>query len=95
MTPAESLAKKLKDGKAPRGDNAGARCQPKHLCNIKELRETLGLTQRDVANAVGSSGPVIHCAEHGHEIYLSLALKLAKFFGLSVEEIWQPLPEPK
>ncbi len=93
MTPAERLAKKLKTAlnAVPHGRKGDVRRPPKYRCKILELRNALGLTQRDVAEGCGTFGPSINEAEHGRELTLSLALKIAAFFGKSVEEIWEPL----
>ncbi len=64
---------------------------PKYRCRILELRNALGLTQRDVAEGCGVEGPTIHEAEHGRELTLAVALRIAAFFGKPVEEIWEPL----
>lgn len=55
---------------------------------ILELRGALGLTTRDVSGATGISNSVICRAEHGMEVWISTALKLAKFFEQPVEQIW-------
>lgn len=93
MTPAEKLAKKVKraSNPIPWGQRIAARRPSKFRCKIKELRLALGLTQLAVAEAVGTKGPTINDAESGREIHLSLAIKIAAFFGKSVEEIWEPI----
>ncbi len=95
MTPAEKLAKKLKSAASavPHGSKGDVRRPPKYRCRILELRNALGLTQAAVANAIGSHGPVINDAEHGREVSLATALKVAAFFGKPIEEIWEPLPK--
>ncbi len=56
---------------------------------LLELRNSLGLTTRDVAKATGINNSVICRAEHGMEVWISTALKFAKFFEKPVEQIWK------
>lgn len=57
--------------------------------NIKRLRETRGFTQEDFANALKVSRQTIIAMEKGnYEPSLGLALKVAKFFDLPVEKIF-------
>lgn len=67
----------------------------RYRVKIKELRAEMGYTQRSLALAVGSTCGSINDAEHGREITLRLALKIATVFGKTIPEIWQPLPEDK
>ncbi len=88
MTPAEELAK-LKQ-RSPR--NAFRELPRVFDCNLKERREVLGLTQRDVCRGTQLNISTVCRVEQGIELTLSRALKLAEFFGCSVHEIWKPLP---
>ena len=57
--------------------------------NVRELRSHVGLTQEELANKVGVTRVTINCLERG--VYmpsLELAMKLARFFRRSVEEIF-------
>lgn len=56
---------------------------------LKETRVNCGLTQTELAEAVGVSKNTISSIERG-EFYptLKLALKLAKFFCCNVEDIF-------
>lgn len=83
MTPAEKLAQ----SKPPRPE-------PKHArrvwhCRLNELRTELGLSQRDVALAVGMSrGGYCQAENWGDDVKLTTALKLSEFFGVPIAEIW-------
>ena len=56
---------------------------------IKEYREQKSITQQQLADAVGVSRQTMVAMEKGnYEPSLGLALKLAKFFKLRVEEIF-------
>ena len=58
---------------------------------LLELRKALGLSTRDVANGIGIGTSVICRAEHGMEVWISTALKFAKFYEKRVEEIWNEI----
>lgn len=58
--------------------------------NIKQLRETKGITQEDLANSLAVSRQTVIAMEKGnYEPSLGLALKVARFFGMSVEKIFK------
>jgi DNA-binding XRE family transcriptional regulator len=58
-------------------------------CKLRELRVALDLTQRDVAAAVGLSAAGYHQIEvQGNDVCLSTCVRLAKFFGKPIEQIW-------
>jgi DNA-binding XRE family transcriptional regulator len=84
MSPAEKLAKSK--AKFPKKPPVVRRVWN---CNLRELREALGLTQRDVAAAVGLSAAGYHQIETcGNDVCLSTCVKLSKFFGKPILEIW-------
>lgn len=57
--------------------------------NIKQYREAKNLTQEQLAEAVGVSRQTVIAMEKGnYEPSLGLALKLAKFFKMTVEHIF-------
>ncbi len=58
------------------------------VCAMAELRHALGLSQRDVAKEVGITCAAISTIENGTDPLLSTALKLAKFFGKNVSDLW-------
>lgn len=57
---------------------------------LKERRKNAGLTQEDLAGAVGVSRQTIISIERGHYIpSLPLALKMAGYFKCSVGELFR------
>jgi len=57
--------------------------------SIKQQRESKGLTQEDLGKAVSVSRQTIIAIEKGnYEPSLGLALKLARFFKVSVEDLF-------
>lgn len=57
---------------------------------IRELRVELGLTQEDLAEAVGVSRQSINAIERGRYIpSLPLALRFARFFNCPMDELFQ------
>lgn len=88
MTPAEQAAKKK--GKKPFRTAKGV--DAKLNCRLREFRDALGLSQREVATGADISYAVICRAEHGMEVWVGTALRIAKFFGKSIEEIWSRKP---
>jgi transcriptional regulator with XRE-family HTH domain len=56
--------------------------------SLRELREKLGLTLREVSNC-GVDIASIQRAEQGFEITLTHALILAAFYEMPVQDIWQ------
>ena len=58
--------------------------------NIRHLREARGLTQKDLSLQVGVSRQAINAIETGkYDPSIRLAFALARFFGKSVEELFQ------
>ena len=56
---------------------------------VRELREAQGLSQGELAERLGVSRQTINSIEVGRYIpSLPLALRTARFFGRSVEEIF-------
>lgn len=61
---------------------------------VKALREQKGLTQGDLASAVGVRQVQISHIESGRrKPSLKVAIKLAQIFGVSVETLYNGLPE--
>ena len=59
--------------------------------NIKKLREERGLMQKEVANAVGVHPSNFSKMEKGErEFGIEVVVKLAKFFGLTIDELVHP-----
>lgn len=86
MTPAEKLASRRPARK--RGQRARPRNRTWPGCRLRELRESLGLSYREVSGAVGLSIAGLYEVEMGADTLLSTARRLAAFYGESVEELW-------
>ncbi len=57
--------------------------------NIRELRKKLGLKQEDLATIVGVTRQTINAIENQkYNPTLELAMKLAKLFNTTVEELF-------
>lgn len=57
--------------------------------SLKDARTTRAITQEDLASAVGVSRQTIISIEKGkYTPSVSLAIKIAKFFKMSVEELF-------
>ncbi|NJF24729.1 helix-turn-helix transcriptional regulator [Thermococcus sp. Bubb.Bath] len=56
---------------------------------LRELREERGLTQEELAKALGVTRQTIIAIERGkYDPSLKLAFKIARFFGKSIEEVF-------
>ncbi|AMQ18308.1 predicted transcription regulator, containing DNA-binding HTH domain [Thermococcus kodakarensis KOD1] len=56
---------------------------------LRELREERGLTQEELAKALGVTRQTIIAIEKGkYDPSLKLAFKIARFFGLNIEDIF-------
>lgn len=60
---------------------------PSRAC-VREWRESLNLSLRDVAGAVGISVTALHQIEHGTDPQLTTARKLSEFFQVPTEKLW-------
>jgi putative transcriptional regulator len=57
--------------------------------DVRDRRATRGLSQGDLAKAMGVSRQTINSIETGRYVpSLALALALARFFGSTVEEVF-------
>jgi len=57
--------------------------------NVKDLRAALGLTQEDLADAVGVSRQTIIAVERGNYVpSLLLAMRIARRFKARVEDVF-------
>ncbi|MEI3305873.1 MAG: helix-turn-helix transcriptional regulator [Dysosmobacter sp.] len=62
--------------------------------NIRSLRKAAGLTQEDLAQALGVTRQTINAIENDkYDPTLGLAMRLARFLNTPVEDIFR-LPEP-
>jgi putative transcriptional regulator len=58
--------------------------------NLKEFRQENGLTQIQLANEIGvSRQTIISIESNRYTPSVTLSLKIAKFFNLTVEDIFQ------
>jgi len=58
---------------------------------LRELRQELGITQEELAEALGVTRQTIIAIEKGkYDPSLRLAFKIARFFGKRIEEIFEP-----
>ena len=56
---------------------------------LRELREARGLTQEELARALGVTRQTIIAIEKGkYDPSLRLAFKIARFFGVKIEDIF-------
>lgn len=56
---------------------------------IKELRKEKNITQDDLASAVGVTRQTVISLENGkYNASLQLAFKIAKYFGMRIEEVF-------
>lgn len=64
--------------------------QETHVGNkLRELRKARGLSQEEVARGVGTTRQTITSIEVGkYTASLPLALRLARYFGVTVEELF-------
>ena len=62
--------------------------------NIRSLRKAAGLTQEDLAQALGVTRQTINVIENDkYDPTLGLAMRLARFLNTPVEDMFR-LPEP-
>ena len=62
--------------------------------HLEELRKQRGIRQEDLAQALGVSRQTVISLEKGkYNPSLSLAFKLARYFGLSIEDIFDDSDE--
>jgi len=56
---------------------------------LREFREERGLTQEEIAKALGVTRQTIIAIEKGkYDPSLKLAFKIARFFGVKIEDIF-------
>jgi len=56
---------------------------------LKELREAKGLTQEELAKALGVTRQTIIAIEKGrYDPSLKLAFKISRFFGVRIEDVF-------
>lgn len=57
---------------------------------LRELRQAAGLTQTDAARGMGVSQPALCNLENGREPTAEQAHRIARFYGVSLEDFWTP-----
>ena len=58
-------------------------------CKLREERSKLGITQKQLADSIGISERSIINIENGRAPSLPTAMRLAAYFQLSVEQLFQ------
>lgn len=86
MTPAERVARE-KAGRTTDNDGRVVRVVA-WVCRVRERRQSLGLSFRDVEKATGIKISTVSNAEAGYDVTLDTARRLAEFFGTTVEDLW-------
>jgi len=86
MTPAEKVASKKPLRKRKLTGNASR--PRKWVCKLREKREALGLSMRDVSENTSYTVSTLFEIENGTDPQLTTAMKLAEFFGCTVNELW-------
>lgn len=86
-SPADKLVANKQRKRKPRNHAAPKRNAPFH-CAIRERREALNLSLRDVADALSMSIAGLHAIEHGSDPMLSTAFRLCVFYGVEINKTW-------
>lgn len=89
MTPAQKLAGSKRRQRPQR--NPTATKVPRKIVwvtSIREYREGLNLSIRDVAKELGLSLSGYWCMELGAEVTLTNVLKISTFFGVPIPKLW-------
>jgi DNA-binding XRE family transcriptional regulator len=88
MTPAEAIAKRKRESKMKAAAKRTIAPQVWRN-NLRERRTTLGLSVSDIIEKVGISRYAYVRIENGiSDPGLSLAVKIAQFFGQPVDSMW-------
>ena len=95
MTPAETLAA-TKQRKRPKRNPPSLKMPRKivWVTTVRDARERLNLSMRDVARSLGMSLSGYWCIELGADVNLTNAVKISEFFELSVASLWPARKEP-
>ena len=60
-------------------------------CKVKEMRQKLGLSLRDLEELTGVSNGAISFIERGTNPTLLHAMQLSKALNVPINELWEPL----
>ena len=60
------------------------------ITNLKSVRESIGMTQQELADRIGiRRETILHLENNRYNPSLEMALKIAQVFNLQVEELFQ------
>lgn len=60
------------------------------ITNLKSVRESRGMTQQELADCIGMRREtILHLENNRYNPSLEMALKIAQFFDLRVEDLFQ------
>ena len=60
------------------------------ITNLKSVRESIGMTQQELADRIGiRRETILHLENNRYNPSLEMALKIAQVFDLQVEELFQ------
>lgn len=64
--------------------------ESKIITNLKSIRESIGMTQQELADRIGiRRETILHLENNRYNPSLEMALKIAQVFDLQVEELFQ------
>ena len=64
--------------------------ESKIITNLKSIRESIGMTQQELADRIGiRRETILHLENNRYNPSLEMALKIAQVFNLQVEELFQ------
>lgn len=64
--------------------------ESKIITNLKSVRESIGMTQQELADRIGiRRETILHLENNRYNTSLEMALKIAQVFDLRVEELFQ------
>lgn len=64
--------------------------ESKIITNLKSVRESIGMTQQELADRIGiRRETILHLENNRYNPSLEMALKIAQVFNLQVEELFQ------
>lgn len=87
MSPAEKLSSKRKP--KPTKDGVPSGRKTPFICHAREIRLSLGLSIRDVCDAIEMSVGGMFEIERGTDPQVTTALKISAFYGKTVHELWE------
>lgn len=58
-------------------------------CNVRKVREAANVSLLTMADAIGMSPAGVSAIEHGNDVQMSSAMKIARFLRVSVSELWK------